>query len=228
MVQHLVELIQNELDNKSSLKGLENVELLSYYLRSNSFNFKEFLQDDRLKAKIDTPKKYTNYCEDLAGLEQRLKRISKGKAFLMPDIMQEYHALRLAGISVGETNCINLGNAIKALAIENDAKEIRFWGKILGHRDYYVIQGVSSKKYLDDELGPDGEAYGAGVNSYSYWVSTNILGNWVELPLVTPSQVKDSRRFKYIFSGELEKDLSFSKYFNGKEKHLVHFSFNLA
>lgn len=125
----------------------------------------------------------------------------------MPDIMQEYHALRLAGISIGETNCINIGNVIQALAIENEVKEIRFWGKILGQKDYYVIQGVSSKKYLNDELGEDGEDYGVGVNTFSYWVSTSILGNWVELPLVCPSQVRDSRRFKYVFTGNLENDL---------------------
>jgi hypothetical protein len=38
---------------------------------------------------------------------------------------------------------------IKTLAIENDTKTIRFWGKILGIRDYWVIQGVSSKNYLN-------------------------------------------------------------------------------
>ena len=64
--------------------------------------------------------------------------------------MQEYQALKLAGISIGEANCLNLEKVIKCLAIEHDIKEkIRFWGKIMGYKDYYVIQGVSSKQYLN-------------------------------------------------------------------------------
>ena len=93
---------------------------------------------------------------------------------------------------MGESNCMNLENVVKRLAIENDVKEIKFWGKILGYQDYYVIQGVSSKPYIND-LPESSEPYGTGVNMYSYWVSTNILGEWTELPLVTAEQVKASR-----------------------------------
>lgn len=31
-----------------------------------------------------------------------------------------------------------------------------------------------------------------------------MLGQWNELPLVSPGQVRASREFKYVFSGELE------------------------
>ena len=55
---------------------------------------------------------------------------------------------------------------------------IRFWGKILGYKDYYVIQGQSTKKYLND-LSPDAEGYGTGINTYSYWVSNSVLGQWI-------------------------------------------------
>ncbi len=54
-------------------------------------------------------------------------------------------------------------------------KEIRFWGKILGKRDYFIVQGLSLNPYLN-ELGKDSEAYGMGVNGYSYWVANEILG----------------------------------------------------
>ena len=83
-----------------------------------------------------------------------------------------------------------------------------------------MIQGVSQQPYLKD-LSADSEAYGVGVNSYSYWVANNILGEWSELPLVTPAQVKASREFKYIFSGDLETKLEPIVPFNGQEKHLV-------
>lgn len=93
----------------------------------------------------------------------------------MPNLNAECQALKTAGISIGETNYFYLNKAIKSLAIKNNVKEIKFWGKILGRKDYFVIQGISSNPYLN-ELGKDGEPYGVGANSYSYWVATDILG----------------------------------------------------
>lgn len=127
----------------------------------------------------------------------------------------------MAGVSVGEANCHHLNKAIKKLAIEQQAKSIRFWGKILGYRDYWVVQGVSSKTYLDEVSSEGGERYGNGVNTYSYWVATDPLGHWTELPLVTPQQVAGSRTFKYIFTGDLERPISHSSAFLGQERHLV-------
>lgn len=72
------------------------------------------------------------------------------------------------------------------------------------------------------------EPYGTGVNSYSYWVATDILGEWTQLPLVVPQQVKASRNLKVIFSGDLEQDIHKLAKFPGKEKHLVHLSLILV
>lgn len=103
----------------------------------------------------------------------------------MPDLQAEYHALKTAGVSIGENNYYYLNKVIRTLAIKNNAKEIKFWGKILGKHDYYVIQGVSCNPYLQ-QLSPESQPYGTGVNMYSYWVARDILGTWQELPLVTP------------------------------------------
>jgi len=54
----------------------------------------------------------------------------------------------LAGVGIGETNAYHLNKVIKSLAAEHQAKSIRFWGKILGYKDYWVIQGSSNKSYL--------------------------------------------------------------------------------
>ena len=97
-------------------------------------------------------------------------------------------------------------NILKSLAIENKTKNIRFWGKILGYKDYWVIQGSTDKTYLED-LPLGGEKYGTGVNTYSYWASTDLLGSWFELPLVSADLVASSRNFKYIFTGNPEEDI---------------------
>jgi hypothetical protein len=64
--------------------------------------------------------------------------------------MQEYQALRLAGVSIGEANAYHLQAVIKELSIEHKTKDIRFWGKILGYKDYWVIQGSSSQSYISN------------------------------------------------------------------------------
>ena len=82
------------------------------------------------------------------------------------------------------------------------------------------MQGKSTKQYLS-ELPSNAEKYGVGVNSYSYWAATDLLGKWTELPLVTAAQVAASRKFKYLFSGDLERSVNHHSSFQGQEKHLV-------
>ena len=67
---------------------------------------------------------------------------------MMPDIFAEYQALKKAGVSVGEKNCYYLNQVLKELSGNGDVKEIKFWGKILGKKDYWVIQGITSRKYI--------------------------------------------------------------------------------
>ena len=71
-----------------------------------------------------------------------------------------------------------LQKVLKVLAIENKAKQLRFWGKILGLRDYWVIQGTTNRKNTD-EFPKNAEAAGTGINTYSYWVAHDLLGKWV-------------------------------------------------
>lgn len=139
---------------------------------------------------------------------------------VLPNLQQEYKALKTASISLGESNYVLLQKILKVLAVENKAKQLRFWGKILGLRDYWVIQGTTSRKNTD-EIPKNAEASGTGVNTYSYWVATDLLGKWVELPLITPEQLKGSREIKYLFTGELDRVINHYPSYPGKEKHLV-------
>ena len=220
ILTHFADLIRAEVESKSELRGLSNVELFSHFLRSNKFQFKEAPSNQQLMERISSDKTYKPYVTAALKNEARLQKLEDKRAYLRPDLMQEHAALKMAGISIGETNAYHLNKIIKAIAIEYQTKSIRFWGKILGTRDYFVIQGSGSKTYLE-QLGDNSEKYGVGINSYSYWVATDILGEWTELPLVTPQQVIGSRSFKYLFSGNLERPVKNSSLFEGQEKHLV-------
>ena len=66
-------------------------------------------------------------------------------------------------------------------------------------------------------MPPDVEPKGSGVNKNTYWVSTDLLvGDWKELPNITPDQINASRRIKYIFTGDLDKPIYTNPHFKGK------------
>lgn len=44
--EHLTELIRGSIENKSDIKGLDNIEVFSYYLRKNKFAFEQFLKEE--------------------------------------------------------------------------------------------------------------------------------------------------------------------------------------
>lgn len=51
----------------------------------------------------------------------------------------------------------------------------------------------------------------------TYWVATDLLnGDWKELPIVTPDQITASRRIKYIFTGNLDRQICTNPHFKGK------------
>lgn len=50
----------------------------------------------------------------------------------------------------------------------------------------------------------------------NYWVTTDLNGDWVELPIVTPQQMRVSRKIKYFFTGDLEAPVVRNPFFPGK------------
>jgi radial spoke head protein 4A len=59
------------------------------------------------------------------------------------------------------------------------------------------------------------------VNKTNYWVTKELSGEWVELPVILPEQIKVARKIKYIFSGDLKRSILTNPKFNGTEAHLV-------
>ena len=107
------------------------------------------------------------------------KLLSKDKKFVMPNFNEEAEMLDWAGINFGEEATYLLQQSLKRLAIMSGADRINFCGKIFGtHNDYWVATGVLSKA---EETVPDKnvEARGTGVNKFVFWVTTNLLNDWV-------------------------------------------------
>lgn len=61
ILAHLSELIRGSVENQSELKGLNNIEIFSYYLRTNKFDFQRFLDQAYLAYKVNSEKQYHPY-----------------------------------------------------------------------------------------------------------------------------------------------------------------------
>jgi radial spoke head protein 4/6 len=73
-------------------------------------------------------------------------------------------------------------------------------------------------------LGADVEPKGTGANKWTFWVSNDLISEWTELPVVTPTQLRIARKIKYIFTGDLNRTVLSNPLFPGKESHLVSFT----
>jgi hypothetical protein len=66
---------------------------------------------------------------------------------------------------------------------------LRLWGKIFGTvKDYTIVEGVLDNA---EEIKVDHftEKRGEGVNKLVYWVTDNILEDWIQLPDSRPEQI---------------------------------------
>jgi radial spoke head protein 4A len=54
-----------------------------------------------------------------------------------------------------------------------------------------------------------------------YWVTDNLLDDWVQLPDATPEHIQATRMLKHIFTGNLNAVLDCNPPFPGKERHFL-------
>ena len=101
------------------------------------------------------------------------------------------------------------------------AESLRFAGKIFGSsQDYWIAIGRLSTAE-EDSKDASAEPRGKGINEVVFWVTDNLLNDWIQLPDCTPQQIKCARQIKHIFTGNLNADVDTNPAFDGKERHLL-------
>lgn len=129
--------------------------------------------------------------------------------------------LSWAGIDFGEDNTLRLQKSIKRLAIMSGADSLRFAGKIFGtQKDYWISMGRLPQAE-EDSRDAETEARGKGVNETVFWVTDNLLSDWIQLPDCRPIHIKQARQIKHIFTGNLNAEVDTNPAFSGKERHLL-------
>ena len=101
------------------------------------------------------------------------------------------------------------------------ADAVRFAGKIFGtQNDYWVAMGRIPEAE-ENSKDPEVEPRGKGLNEIIFWVTDNLLNDWIQLPDCRPIHVKQARQIKHVFSGNLNAEVDTNPAFSGKERHLL-------
>lgn len=140
---------------------------------------------------------------------------------MMPNLQEEAEMLEWAGVNFGEETTYLLHHSLKRLAIMSGADSVAFCGKVFGTKnDYWVASGKLDKaeEKVDDIKF---EQRGTGVNRLVFWVTTNLLSDWIQLPDAHPDHIVAARRFKHVFTGDLNATFNTNPAFPGKERHLL-------
>ena len=219
-VNHLNELIK-EIVTLHKNDGYDKFEEISMYIKKKmtklTLEYEPFpyvhnplviltpkeqkILSENTKIKIPKTKDVTNYMDDI---------LSQSKIF------------EWAGITFNPMEWYKIRIAMKKILVENKCEYLRFFGKIYGiNSDYYILQGIV-KDYPMKNPQKHVETRGnEGINHYTFWVSDSVLEYWNELPDITHEQLVASKKFKYIFTGDLNSKIKSFVAFPGKEMHLL-------
>ena len=219
--QHTKEVIK-EIITLHKNDGYENFEKISLFIRDkntklDNFQFKKPIKEIKRTFQL-TPleeKVLTNFAKNR---DKSTKLINN----YMEDIISQSKLFEWGGISFSDEEWYKIRLAMKKILIENNCEFLRFFGKIYGiNSDYYILQGIL-KDYPMNNPPVHVESRGnEGINRYTFWVSNSILESWYELPDITAQQIVESRKFKYIFTGDLNAKVKSFVPFPGKEMHLL-------
>lgn len=149
------------------------------------------------------------------------KFLNKDRVYCIPNFAEEAEMLDWAGINFGAMDTYKLQNSIKRLAEMSGADKLRFCGKIFGKEsDYWVVCGeLEAKAELVADVGI--EPRGSGVNALVYWVTDNLLNDWIQLPDCRPEHIESARYVKKVMTGNLNANVMTNPPFPGKERHYL-------
>lgn len=225
VMDHLVQVFA-QLIYDNPRDPLTNLELVSQEVKENSFRY--FREPLNKQQDLQHVLKYSAEAQSLIGRPKEendegvLVEIAPEPLAYIPDLLEDRELLRWAGIDLGEDESLRLQNSLKKLMKEKAARDIRFWGKILGtEKDYYIVEGNGDAAEEEAERPSDFEKRGEGVNTYTYWVTDGAFGAWHELPDINPVHIKAAREIRKCFTGHLEAKVISNPYFPGTEKELL-------
>ena len=150
------------------------------------------------------------------------------------NLTDEAAFLEWGGVGLGRTEAFRLHLALKHLAAKFPAKNLRWWGRVLGRRgDYIVAEGVCEAEGEEgdedkDALGNLIQKTGDGPNKFTYFVTPSLGQPWTRLPRVTPHQLTAARALRRYLSGDLSAEVAGHPPFPGTELNFLRATISLV
>lgn len=74
---------------------------------------------------------------------------------------------------------------------------------------------------VESQVTKNAEPRGEGVNEHVFWVTDNLLHDWVQLPDCRPEFIVAARQIKRVMTGNLNANVDTNPPFPGKERHFL-------
>ena len=188
-------------------------------MRENGSDLKEKIQEIRNFLKLDKVVVENEGDEDIP-----VKEEEEPPTNVLSNLLSQNKIMKKCGVSLGEDESYLILNALKQFSASKNAAKCLFWGKIMGHKaDYYIVECTNPEKSENaEEAVPVEEPAGVGINAKTYFVTTNILSNnWTELPVISAKTMRQAKKIRFFFSGDLKRKIIMSPEFDGEERHYV-------
>ena len=86
----------------------------------------------------------------------------------------------MAGMGFGDEEAFFLQTSLNRLAIKENLKSLKFWGKIFCSDLEYFIAEATLRHNVVDAVKDNWESAGTGINALSFWVTNDLMQEWVE------------------------------------------------
>jgi len=220
---HLVSVIENVL--QSDENGYDNIEHFSALIKQKKTTTPKIDFD---KCEVKEMESYIASTLELSGKpgpppvvaddEEAPEEVVVDPS-KVADIMNFTQLFQWCGIDLEEDwwqlqcSCMSLAKQFPLIA------EPRFFGKIFGiENDYFVVEAKLESHEPMEDMPEMMEMPGVGVNEFVYFVCNDLTrSQWVQLPFVTPSQIKQSRECRVQVRGVLTAPIGGRLAFSGDE-----------
>ena len=190
LYSHLIEVF-NRITLHHPEDGYEKFGEISALVKQTNFKIKDPQNDFDVnnaagvvsnKEVLDMLEKWRNLLNefpDLVAPADRKKYVSQDLKCVIPNFPEQAEMFEWAGYGFGTDISYVIQKSIKRLAMMTGASSIKFFGKILcTQKDYWVAQGTLNMQE-QAPINPIQELRGKGVNETVFWVTHNLMNDWV-------------------------------------------------
>lgn len=201
---HITEVLARVLTAKPE-KALDALESISLDTKAAAFTTASAAAPPEPSAELEPPSEWVTKTSALLAVPTGDAEGEEPNADLsLPNIVEEMSFFEQSGVGLSREETHRVFISIYKLQQAKTLTSARFFGKILGtNKDYYVVEAKPSEDPAAEEPEEGAppppvppEPYGTGCNTFVYYVTNDVSGEWTELPLVKPEQLSAAMRIR--------------------------------